>query len=338
MLVALGFFAATLLALLILPLVSHRAARRAMRDLAATLPLTLEEIAAERDGLRAQSAVEQRRTEQQLERAQAATAEAESELGRRTAELIGAERAREAVQSERAALAEDLGKVRDTLASVEARRDELERSAADLQARLAREEQEHRATAKQRDELDSLAEQRRAEVAALATRVSGLEALLSDRNEEIERNSQQQLRLRSQMNEAARDRDLARNEILLVNTQRAMLDDDLRGAMRRLEDEKARHRAKTEALLTAERQLIEEVAQRKATEAALADLRRRFDQLEARLIEAGGQAAQTLVESDLDKLRVSISDVADAALDTLSDRRAPRINGNAEPTKAAALP
>src|SRR5947199_9132087 len=67
MIFALGFFVAGLLALLFLPAVQRRAARLAARRLEMQLPLSMEEIVAERDQLRAEFAVERRRIEQKLE-------------------------------------------------------------------------------------------------------------------------------------------------------------------------------------------------------------------------------------------------------------------------------
>lgn len=63
MVFALGFLAASLCALLVLPAVNARAARLARRRIEATLPLSATEIAAERDFLRAEFAVRQRRLE-----------------------------------------------------------------------------------------------------------------------------------------------------------------------------------------------------------------------------------------------------------------------------------
>ena len=69
MIFALGFFVAGLLALLFLPAVQRRAARLAARRLEMQLPLSMDEIVAERDQLRAEFAVERRRIEQKLEAA-----------------------------------------------------------------------------------------------------------------------------------------------------------------------------------------------------------------------------------------------------------------------------
>ncbi|MCJ2021863.1 hypothetical protein MKK84_31385 [Methylobacterium sp. E-065] len=71
MIFALGFLAASLCGLLLLPPLNARAARLARRRAEARLPLSPAEIAAERDFLRAQFAVQQRRLERKAETAEA---------------------------------------------------------------------------------------------------------------------------------------------------------------------------------------------------------------------------------------------------------------------------
>ncbi|MCJ2134211.1 hypothetical protein MKK69_09110 [Methylobacterium sp. J-026] len=71
MIFALGFLAASLCGLLLLPALNARAARLARRRAEARLPLSPAEIAAERDFLRAQFAVQQRRLERRAETAEA---------------------------------------------------------------------------------------------------------------------------------------------------------------------------------------------------------------------------------------------------------------------------
>ncbi|MHB2210652.1 hypothetical protein [Methylobacterium sp. CM6257] len=71
MIFALGFLAASLCGLLLLPALNARAARLARRRAEARLPLSPAEIAAERDFLRAQFAVQQRRLERRVETVEA---------------------------------------------------------------------------------------------------------------------------------------------------------------------------------------------------------------------------------------------------------------------------
>ena len=71
MIFVLGFLAASLCGLLLLPAVNARAARLERRRAEARLPLSPAEIAAERDFLRAQFAVQQRRLERRVETVEA---------------------------------------------------------------------------------------------------------------------------------------------------------------------------------------------------------------------------------------------------------------------------
>ena len=83
MLVALGFLAASLLALAALPALARRADRLARRRAEAAFPLSLAEIAADRDHLRAELAMRERALEQRAESGFAAKAGAMNEIGRR---------------------------------------------------------------------------------------------------------------------------------------------------------------------------------------------------------------------------------------------------------------
>ncbi len=112
MIFALGFLAASLCGLLLLPALNARAARLERRRAEARLPLSPAEIAAERDFLRAQFAVQQRRLERRVETVEA----------RRQADMaaIGAGTMRVA------ALARDVAARDAEIAQVQAKTRELE--------------------------------------------------------------------------------------------------------------------------------------------------------------------------------------------------------------------
>ena len=82
---ALGFLAAALLALIILPLVHNRAERLAVRRVEGAVPISVAEVIASRDQLRADFAVSTRRLENQIEQLRTRTASLMSELGKRSA-------------------------------------------------------------------------------------------------------------------------------------------------------------------------------------------------------------------------------------------------------------
>jgi chromosome segregation ATPase len=112
MIFALGFLAASLCGLLLLPALNARAARLARRRAEARLPLSPAEITAERDFLRAQFAVQQRRLERRVETVQAKRHEDLAAIG------AGAMRA--------AALARDVAARDAEIAQAQAKTRELE--------------------------------------------------------------------------------------------------------------------------------------------------------------------------------------------------------------------
>lgn len=100
MIFALGFLVASLLALLVLPAVNARAARLARRKAEAQLPLSSSEIAAERDFLRAQFAVRERRLERAVEAARAKRHADMAAIGAGTMKVASLSRDLEALESQ----------------------------------------------------------------------------------------------------------------------------------------------------------------------------------------------------------------------------------------------
>jgi chromosome segregation ATPase len=91
MIFALGFMIAGLVALAIAPAFWSRAIRLSTNRLQMLLPLSVEEIRADRDLLRAEFAVERRRLEQKAEALNRVHGEDLGELGRRAAIIVGRE-------------------------------------------------------------------------------------------------------------------------------------------------------------------------------------------------------------------------------------------------------
>src|ERR1051325_5396033 len=87
MIFALGSLAAALLALVILPAINARAERLARRRVEAQFPLSIDELTAERDHLRAEFAILQRRLERKAEEGFAVKHQSLSELGRRAVRI-----------------------------------------------------------------------------------------------------------------------------------------------------------------------------------------------------------------------------------------------------------
>ncbi|WP_439491995.1 hypothetical protein [Bosea sp. (in: a-proteobacteria)] len=120
MLVALGFLCASLLALSIVPALNRRADRLARKRAEAAFPLSLAEIAADRDHLRAELAVRARTLEQEVERSFAAKAGAMQDLGRRDMRIGELENVVIARERRIAGLEGDLDETRGVLAQTQA--------------------------------------------------------------------------------------------------------------------------------------------------------------------------------------------------------------------------
>ncbi len=88
---ALGFLVAGLLTLLFLPAFWRRAMRLSMRRLQMLAPMSMEEVIAERDLLRAQFTIRERRMEQELEAVKASKAHDLAAIGRHAARVAEAE-------------------------------------------------------------------------------------------------------------------------------------------------------------------------------------------------------------------------------------------------------
>lgn len=129
MIFALGFLAATLLALLVIPAINARAERLARRRAEALFPLSISELTAEKDHLRAELAVEQRRIERRAEEAFAVKHQSLEELGRRAVRIEALETDLSARDKAIATLEADLAETRSRLRATE---DELAGTKAQL--------------------------------------------------------------------------------------------------------------------------------------------------------------------------------------------------------------
>src|SRR2546430_13499920 len=88
MVFGIGFLVAALLGLLFVPLVHNRAVRLTMRRLEAATPLSIAEIRADKDQLRAEFAMSTRRLEMSVEEMKAKTTGQLAEIGKKS-EAVG---------------------------------------------------------------------------------------------------------------------------------------------------------------------------------------------------------------------------------------------------------
>lgn len=145
---ALGFSICGLIGLAFLPLVSARARRLTLKGVEQQLPMTFDEMEAERDLLRARFAVERRELELVAERERQLRAADSAELGRRTADIVRVEEVLRTTQ-------EQLKQREDALAHMTEKSEKLFAELGATKANLAEREAELRDKS---GEFDALAE------------------------------------------------------------------------------------------------------------------------------------------------------------------------------------
>ena len=144
MFIGIGFLVAGLLVIGVIPLVHARAVRLTARRLEALTPLSMAEIQADKDQLRAEFAMSTRRLEISVEQMKAKTTSQLAEIGKKS-EAIGRLKlelgektaALFAFEAKETQLAGDVQRAQTELAAKASALDQAEKSLASIQAQLA---------------------------------------------------------------------------------------------------------------------------------------------------------------------------------------------------------
>jgi chromosome segregation ATPase len=175
-----GFLVAALLGLLFIPLVHNRAVRLTMKRLEASTPISIAEIRADKDQLRAEFAMTTRRLEMSVDKLKAKTTSQLAELGKKT----------DAINH----LKKELGEKTATIFALETRdktlRDQLRATEEEFQIKSSGLREAERQLADKEAELTKLlgelgerslvADTQRTEIAALHVQVEALKVSVAD--------------------------------------------------------------------------------------------------------------------------------------------------------------
>ncbi|HSI39721.1 MAG TPA: hypothetical protein VLA00_04145 [Xanthobacteraceae bacterium] len=175
---AIGFLAATLAALAILPAVWRRAVRLTTRRIEGAIPVSMAEIQADKDQLRAGFAVAARKLELAVDHVRQRDGSLRAELGAASAALAVTASDAEAKAARIAELEAQQSATAERLALMEADLENRTAALDDVQQRLTRTEAELAAEAERLDERSSLAAGFQVENVALSTRIVELEQQL----------------------------------------------------------------------------------------------------------------------------------------------------------------
>ncbi|HWC94245.1 MAG TPA: hypothetical protein VG475_14165 [Pseudolabrys sp.] len=256
-----GFLVAALIGLLVVPLVHNRAVRLTMRRLEAATPVSMAEIQADKDQLRAEFAMSTRRLEMSVEQLKAKSTSQLAEIGKKgdainrlKIELGEKTAAIFALEARDRALRDQLRATEEEVAVKTAAMHDAERVLSDKEAALAK-------LLAELDERSSFADAQKIEIVAHKTQIKALKERLTAAGEEVK---------------AVEDRREAERV-------------ELRAATKELDEE----RGKVESLASR----VSELEQRLAAQTAEAYmLGRRADETERALKEQSKLLAQSEVE------------------------------------------
>ena len=293
-----GFLVAALLGLLFVPLVHNRAVRLTMRRLEAATPLSIAEIRADKDQLRAEFAMSTRRLEMSVEQMKTRTTSQLAELGKKTdainqlkKELGEKTTAIASLEAREKHLRNQLGATEDEFALKSSALREAERALADKEAELAK-------LVAELGERSILADSQRVELASVRTQVETMKLSVADYERAVRTTEDRLTRERGDAEAAANQLNEARGKL----------------------DELATHTAELERQLVAQ-----------TTEAEL--LGRRVQELETRLGEQGRLLAER--EFEIGQLRSELATASKIGLrDETNDAGGGAARTGSAPTSA----
>jgi chromosome segregation ATPase len=261
-----GFLVAALFALLFVPLVHNRAVRLTMRRLEAATPLTIAEIRADKDQLRAEFAMSTRRLEMSVEQLKTKTTAQLAELGKKSDAI---NQLKKELGEKSAALFAMEARDKTLVEQIRSSEEELElktRSLRELERTLSDKEADLIKLTGALGEKSVDADSQRIEIAALRTQVEALKVSVADSEHMVKEAEERLARERSEAAAAASDLNQARGNLEGLGARTAEL----------------------------ERQLVAQSA-----EAEL--LNKRVQELEGRLADQGRAAAER--DYEIERLR-----------------------------------
>jgi chromosome segregation ATPase len=310
-----GFLVAALLGLLFVPLVHSRAVRLTMRRLEAATPLSIAEIRADKDQLRAEFAMSTRRLEMSVEQMKAKTTGQLAELGKKT----------DAINQ----LKKELGEKNVAMFAVEARernlRDQLrateqefeikttalheaERTLADKQADLAK-------IVAELGERSILADSQRIELAALRTQIEAMKVSVADYDRSVRATEERMTRERAEADAAAKHAHDERGRLGDLTTRASALEHQLLAHKADAEITSRRVQDMEERLREQGRQLAERDFLLARLRSDLEEAAKLENDLRAQIEDNGGRSSTAV-----DKFRADIEQLEAQLAAAIEDR------------------
>jgi chromosome segregation ATPase len=308
----LGFLASSLLGLIIVPFVHGRAVRLTVRRLEAATPLSMAEIQADKDQLRAEFAMSTRRLEMSVDQLKNKSTgqlaelgkkndvinRLKIELGEKAATIFALEARDKGIKDQLRATEDELEVKTNTLR-------ETERNLADKEAELAK------ATA-QLTETSATSDSQRVEIVALKTQVDNLKDQVADLNKEVKSTEDRYAREKEASEKATKELTEERGTVQNLGTRVGQLERQLATQTteaeimgRRIADMEMRLTEQARLLADRERERDQLRTDVDAARRMETDLRQELATIERRHGAATDalRAEKTLAEAQLDRAR-----------------------------------
>jgi chromosome segregation ATPase len=308
----LGFLAASLLGLIIVPFVHGRAVRLTVRRLEAATPLSMAEIQADKDQLRAEFAMSTRRLEMSVDQLKNKSTGQLAELGKKN-DVINRLKIElgEKAATIFALEARDRG-IKDQLRATE---DELEVKTSALretERKLADKEAEYAKATAELSEQSATADSRRVEIVALKTQLDNLKDQVADLGREVKDAHDRYAREKEASEKATKELTEERGTVQNLGTRIGHLERQLATQTneaeimgRRIADMEVRLTEQSRVLADREREREQLRTDLDAARRIEADLRQELGTIERRHGTATEalRAEKTLAESQLERAR-----------------------------------
>ena len=306
-----GFLVAALFGLVVVPLVHGRAVRLTMRRLEAATPLSMAEIHADKDQLRAEFAMSTRRLEMSVEQLKNKTTSQFAEIGKKGDSInrlkmeLGEKTATIfSLEARDKTLRDQLRATEDEIAAKTTVMHEAERTLSDKEAELAK-------LVGALDERSSVADAQKVEIVALKTQVDALKDRLNTAGNELktveDRRDAERIELKSATQELAEERGRVENlgrrvadleqKLVAQTTATGLLD-------RRAQELESRLNEQSRSLNQSEFELNQARSELLAARSSENDLRTALAELHERASAAADalKTEKAQLRSDLDRI------------------------------------
>jgi chromosome segregation ATPase len=294
MYLGIGFLLASLFGLVFIPLVHARAVRLTMRRMEAATPLSMAEIQADKDQLRAEFAMSTRRLEMNVEQLKAKSTSQLAELGKKTnainrlkAELGVTSATLFALEAREKALKDQMKATEDELSVKNLGLHETERGLSDKEAELTR-------LSSELGDRTATTEAQRVELISLKTQIEALRIRIGDYEHDIKKTEDRLDKERNEVSAASQNLIEERGKVENLGRRVAQLEQQLIAQSTEAEL-LGKRAAELESRITDQgRLLVEREYECDRLRAELENARRTGFHLREELTTAGGQHRDTI--------------------------------------------